>query len=95
MAAVHDAGAETFGEALRTAPRGYPRDHPRVHLLRHKSLIGGGRLDPGTDGIARADALGHARAMWAACEPICAWLDAHVGESELPPEVSRGRGRAR
>jgi len=26
---VETAGVETFGEALRTAPRGYPRDHPR------------------------------------------------------------------
>jgi hypothetical protein len=37
-------------------------------------------------------ALGHARAMWAACEPICRWLDAHVGASETPPDA-RGRRR--
>ena len=39
VAGVEAAGVETFGEALKTAPRGYPRDHPRVRLLRHKSLI--------------------------------------------------------
>ena len=92
MTAVRDAGAETFGETVRTAPRGYPRDHPRVRLLRHRSLIGGGRLAPGPGGIGRVQALGHARAMWAACEPICRWLEAHVGESETPPDA-RGRRR--
>jgi uncharacterized protein (TIGR02453 family) len=43
---VEKAGVETFGEALRTVPRGYPRDHPRIELLRHKSLIAGRRIDP-------------------------------------------------
>src|SRR4029079_12581576 len=33
---VESAGVETFGEALKTAPRGYPRDHERIGLLRHK-----------------------------------------------------------
>jgi uncharacterized protein (DUF2461 family) len=32
LAAVRAAGIETFGEGLKTAPRGYPR----VGLLRHK-----------------------------------------------------------
>ena len=47
VAAAEGAGIETYGEALKTAPRGYPRDHPRIVLLRHKSLIGGSRLAPG------------------------------------------------
>jgi uncharacterized protein (TIGR02453 family) len=37
--AAHHAKVETFGEALKTAPRGYPKDHPRVGLLRHKALF--------------------------------------------------------
>ena len=84
VAAVHAAGVETFGEALKVAPRGYPRDHPRAALLRHKSLFGGSRLAPGRAGIGAAAALAHARDTWAACEPITAWLEAHVGASERP-----------
>jgi uncharacterized protein (TIGR02453 family) len=95
VATAEGAGVETFGEALKTAPRGYPRDHPRIVLLRHKSLIGGARLDPGADGIPRDAALRHARDMWAACAPLNAWLDAHVGASELPVETRFGRGGRR
>ena len=91
LATAHAAGIETWGEALKTAPRGYPRDHPRAELLRHKALIAGSRLDPGADGIARAAALDHARGTWAACAPLNAWLDAHVGRSELPPPTRGGR----
>jgi uncharacterized protein (TIGR02453 family) len=94
VAGVHAAGVETFGEELKTAPRGYPRDHPRVALLRHKSLIGGARLKPGARGIGRAAALKHLRHTWGACEALNAWLAAHVGPSELP-EDARGRGRRR
>jgi uncharacterized protein (TIGR02453 family) len=54
VAAAHAAGVETFGEALKTAPRGFPRDHPRAGLLRHKSLIAGVRRSPGARGITRA-----------------------------------------
>jgi uncharacterized protein (TIGR02453 family) len=79
--AVHAAGVETFGEALKTAPRGFARDHPRVALLRHKALFGGARLEPGPDGIARDAALEHARRTWAACVPMTAWLHEHVGPS--------------
>jgi uncharacterized protein (TIGR02453 family) len=95
VAATEGAGVETFGEALKTAPRGYPRDHPRIRLLRHKSLIGGARLDPGPDGIGRDAALDHARSTWRACEPICAWLAANVGPSEMPEDARAGRGRRR
>ena len=91
VAAVHGAGVETFGEALKTAPRGYPRDHPRIAQLRHKSLVAGRRLKPGSKGIGRAAALGLARETWAACESLNAWLDRHVGPSELPLEPRYGR----
>jgi uncharacterized protein (TIGR02453 family) len=94
VADVEGAGVETFGEALKTAPRGYPRDHPRVALLRHKSLVAGRRLPPGSKGIGRAAALDLARQTWDACVPLNTWLDRHVGPSELPVEP-RYRRRAR
>ena len=85
---VDAAGVETWGSALKTAPRGYPRDHPRAELLRHKSLIAGRRLAP-DGGIARDAALDFSRQTWAACGPMNAWLDAHVGASTVPPAPSR------
>jgi uncharacterized protein (TIGR02453 family) len=87
IAVAEGAGVETFGEALKTAPRGYPRDHPRVRLLRHRSLIAGRRLAPGAGGIPRDAALDHARTTWSACGPLNAWLDECVGASELPVET--------
>jgi uncharacterized protein (TIGR02453 family) len=84
IGAAHAAGVETFGEALKTAPRGYARNHPRAALLRHKALIAGRRLAPGDDGIPAPAALDHARATWTACEPMCAWLAEHVGPAETP-----------
>jgi uncharacterized protein (TIGR02453 family) len=79
IAAVEGAGVETFGEALKTAPRGYPRDHERIGLLRHKALFAGRRLGPGARGIGRDAALDHTRSTWAACVALNAWLDEHVG----------------
>jgi uncharacterized protein (TIGR02453 family) len=81
IAAAHAGGVETYGEALKTAPRGYPRDHPRVALLRHRALFGGRRLAAGPGGIGRDAALDHARSTLAACAPMNAWLDEHVGAS--------------
>jgi hypothetical protein len=62
-----------------------------VRLLRHRSLVAGSRLDAGAGaGIPRDAALGHARSTWAACQAMNAWLDAHVGASELPPQTRYG-----
>jgi uncharacterized protein (TIGR02453 family) len=94
VAHVDAAGAETYGETLKTAPRGYPRDHPRAGLLRHRALFGGRRLEPGPDGIGRDAALDHARATWSALAGVEAWLDAHVGPSAMPAE-GRAAGRPR
>jgi uncharacterized protein (TIGR02453 family) len=86
LEAVRAAGLETWGEALKTAPRGYSRDHPRATLLRHKMLIAGRRLQPrGRGGLARDTTLAFTRDTWAACRPMTAWLDEHVGASTLPP----------
>ncbi|MGZ4173642.1 MAG: DUF2461 family protein [Solirubrobacteraceae bacterium] len=84
IAGAETAGVEIFGEALKTAPRGYPRDHPRLRLLRHRSLIAGRRAAAGSEGIGRDAALRHTRDTWSACAPINAWLDANVAVSELP-----------
>jgi uncharacterized protein (TIGR02453 family) len=91
VAAAEDAGIETFGASLKTAPRGYARDHQRVGLLRHKALGAGRRMNPGADGISRAAALDHARTTWAGCAGLTAWLDAHVGPSDAPEPAGRGR----
>jgi uncharacterized protein (TIGR02453 family) len=90
LADVGAAGLESWGESLKTAPRGYPRDHPRVALLRHKLLIAGRRLEPrGRSGLARDAVLTFTRDTWAACRPMTAWLDEHVGVSQLPPPTRR------
>jgi uncharacterized protein (TIGR02453 family) len=92
VSAVEAAGLEVEGEALATAPRGYPRDHPRIELLRRKWVIAGRRIEPGARGIGRDEALAGVGGAWRAAAPLVAWLDQHVGRSELPPE---GRGRRR
>ena len=33
-----------------------------------------------------AKALDEVRRAWEAAAPLCAWLDAHVGPSTLPPD---------
>jgi uncharacterized protein (TIGR02453 family) len=90
LATAHAGGVETYGEALKTAPRGYPRDHPRVALLRHKSLIAGRALPAGS-GISREAALEHVAATWRAAEPLNAWLDEHVGPTTEPVTPWRRR----
>jgi uncharacterized protein (TIGR02453 family) len=91
-AAVQAAGLQLAGETLRTAPRGYARDHPRIALLRRTALFAGRRL-AGDGGIGRDAALEHVAGTWRAAAPMTAWLDAHVGPSELPPPPPRGRRR--
>lgn len=80
------AGIATWGEALKTAPRGYDRDHPRAKLLRHKMLIAGARLAPEQmAGIGREVALSHLTETWTACAPLLAWLDENVGPATEEP----------
>ena len=92
VADAHAAGIETWGQTLRTAPRGISREHPRIALLRHTLLIAGATREPKQTGISRQAALDHARRVWSAAAPVADWLDANVGPSEDPP-VSRDRGR--
>jgi uncharacterized protein (TIGR02453 family) len=88
VAAAHDAGIETFGETLKTAPRGYPRDHPHATLLRHTELVAGRRIAPTRAGrITREAALALVHETWTACAPMNAWLDEHVGATDEPARV--------
>jgi uncharacterized protein (TIGR02453 family) len=70
---------------LKTAPRGYPKDHPRIELLRKKGLIAV-REFGAPKWIHTADAAKRIRDSWTGVADLCAWLDAHVGPSTLPPE---------
>jgi len=72
-------------DSLKTAPRGYPKDHPRIELLRRKGLIAvqefGAPKWVHTRGAAK-----RIRDSWTGVADLCAWLDAHVGPSTLPPD---------
>lgn len=70
--------------ALKTAPRGYPKDHPRIELLRRKGLIAA-RDFGSPKWIHTPGAAGRIRDAWSGVADLCAWLDAHVGPSTLPP----------
>jgi uncharacterized protein (TIGR02453 family) len=71
-------------DLLKTAPRGYPKDHPRIELLRRKGLAVG-RQWPVAKWLHTAKARDRVVEGWRAAEPLNAWLAAHVGPSELPP----------
>jgi uncharacterized protein (TIGR02453 family) len=87
---MQDAGVRLWGEALRTAPRGFPKDHPLVHLLRMKDLLAGDELGPEAtlDGRRPRD---FARSLWDRSREVMGWMDAHVGASTVPPEARFGR----
>jgi uncharacterized protein (TIGR02453 family) len=73
LAALERRGWDRWGEALRTAPRGYPADHPRIDLLRHKSLAMG-RSYGFEDVIHTPVLLDRVRADWRAARPFVEWL---------------------
>jgi uncharacterized protein (TIGR02453 family) len=75
-------------DELKTAPRGYPKDHPRIALIRRKGLIMMRSWEPAAWLHTKAAATKITDA-WKAAVPVCAWLDRHVGPSELPPEDDR------
>jgi uncharacterized protein (TIGR02453 family) len=70
--------------SLATAPRGVDRDHPRIELLRWKGCIASREF--GTPSwLHTAKIVREVRAVWAKAAPLVAWLDAHVGATELAP----------
>jgi len=78
IAAAEAAGCTVEGETLKTVPRGYDRDHPRADLLRHKSLILGGRIGA-KEAADAARVRAHALAMWDAVRPVGDWLLEQMG----------------
>lgn len=72
-------------DALKTAPRGYPKDHPRIEYLRRKGLIASRQwqVEPW---LHTPEVLDRIVESFQQIEPLNAWLDAHVGPSELPPD---------
>jgi uncharacterized protein (TIGR02453 family) len=71
-------------DELTTAPRGVPRDHPRIELMRLKGLIAVKEF--GTPKwLHTAAAATRTRQTWNGVAELCAWLDAHVGPSTMPP----------
>ncbi len=84
VAAVRDGGYVVDGQMLKTRPRGYSADHPRIELLRHRSIVAW--IDFGApDWLGTAKAADRVAAAWRDMLPLHAWLDSHVGDSELPP----------
>src|SRR5690242_14601165 len=76
-------GIEISGhDELKTVPRGYPRDHPRADLLRMKGLIAWQQW-PVAAWLGTAAAQGRVSGFLRATRPLCEWLDARVGDSEM------------
>ena len=85
-ASLRAAGYELGGVGeLKTAPRGYPREHPRIDLLRRKGLAAFVSWEP-EPWLHTAAVPDHIRQVWQGADLLTAWLNAHVGPSELPPE---------
>ena len=72
----------TAHEVLKTAPRGYPKDHPRIEWLRHKGLVTY-KAWPVAAWLGTAKAKDRVVTFLRDSKPIQAWLDTHVGPSEL------------
>ena len=82
VTALEKKGYGIGGEALKTAPRGYPKDHPRIRFLRHKGLYcsKGWSPEPWLHTKAAKKRIVDA---WRGSQPLCDWLDRHVGPTTL------------
>ena len=79
------AGIEiTAHDQLKTAPRGFAKDHPRIELLRLKGLVGWQQWPVGR-WLSTSQAKSRVVDFLVATEPLQAWLDKHVGPSQLEP----------
>lgn len=83
VATVRRAGLELTGSELKRAPRGYPVDHPRIGLLRHLRVVAQRRFPPGPP-LHGPDAYDLVADTWRAAEPLCRWLEQHVGAAAEP-----------
>lgn len=72
-------------DELKTAPRGFPKDHPRIDLLRRKGLMVS--KDFGAPKwLHTRQAATRIAAAWDGATEMNAWLDTHVGPSNLEPD---------
>ncbi|MEA2685711.1 MAG: hypothetical protein QOE93_906 [Actinomycetota bacterium] len=78
----------TGHHTLKTAPKGYPKDHPRIELLRNKGLIAWKDWPVGA-WLGTPKARDRVVEFLRAARPLTAWLQAHVGPSELPDDRRR------
>lgn len=75
-------------EPLKTAPRGYPRDHPRIGLLRWKACVASAVI--GSPSVIHSNRLrGRVVSTWEHTASLVAWLEQHVGPSNLPKDARR------
>lgn len=72
-------------DELKTAPRGYDRDHPRIEIIRRKGLLLSKNFGA-PKWLQTKQAERKIRECWEGAEPVCDWLDSHVGPSNLPPD---------
>lgn len=71
-------------DELKTAPRGYDKEHPRIELIRRKGLMLS--KDFGAPKwLHTKQAATKVRECWEGAQPVCDWLDQHVGPSTEPP----------
>jgi uncharacterized protein (TIGR02453 family) len=91
LAAAGATGLRLWGERMTGVPRGVRRDHPRLGLMQMKDVLLTGELGPEATLDGRAP-IEHAYRVWETAQPVADWLIAHVGPSEIPPEVRFGRG---
>ena len=86
VTAARRAGIDvTAGEgSLSTAPRGVAKDHPRIELLRWKGCIAS-RDFGAPEWLHTPRVVEEVQGVWEKAAPLVAWLDTHVGPTELAP----------
>ena len=83
VADLRSAGLVVDGEHLKTRPRGVAADHPRLELLRYRSLTAT-RNWPAGPLLHDRQVPSLVSQAWQRLVPLCDWLCAHVGGSQLP-----------
>ena len=72
----------TGHQTLKTVPRGYPKDHPRAELPRCKGLVAWQEW-PAAAWLGTVRAKDRVAGFFRVTRPLCHWLAASVGESQL------------